>query len=122
MRTIKTIRKTTLALLVALFFTSVNVLIAQNAKLAEIKIKTSAVCGECKEKIETALAFEKGVKKADLDLKTQIVTVSYNPKKTTPEKLREAIANAGYDADEVKANSKEYEKLPACCKKTASPH
>jgi mercuric ion binding protein len=90
---------------------------AQTENLSEIKIKTLAVCETCKKNIETALAFEKGVKKSELDLSTKIVTVIYNPLKTTPEKLKLAISNAGYDADEVKANPKAYKKLDECCKK-----
>ena len=84
---------------------------------AEIKIKTSAECGMCKATLEKALAYEKGVKKAELNLETKEVTVTYNPKKTTPEQIKKAITNAGYDADEMKANPKVYQQLPECCKK-----
>ncbi len=90
---------------------------AQEPTVAELKVKTSAVCETCKETIEKALAFEKGVKKSNLNIDSKIVTVTYNPQKTTPEKIRLAISNAGYDADEVKANPKAFKKLPNCCKK-----
>lgn len=110
----------TTLLMIALFFT--NNVQAQSAALSELNVKTSAVCGECKERIETALAFEKGVKKSTLNLKSQIVTITYNPKKTTPEKLRLAITKVGYDADSVSATPKGYNKLPACCKKDVTPH
>ena len=95
---------------------------AQEAKIAELKVKTSAVCETCKERIEKNLAFEKGVKKSNLDVPSKIVTVTYNPQKTTPEKIRLAIANAGYDADEVKANPKAFKKLPDCCKQDNGKH
>jgi periplasmic mercuric ion binding protein len=100
--------------IVTIFTTALK---AQESKFTELKIKTSAVCETCKETIEKALAFEKGVKKSTLDVASKIVTVTYNPEKTTPEKIREAIANAGYDADDVKANPKVFKKLPDCCKK-----
>jgi periplasmic mercuric ion binding protein len=90
---------------------------AQEAGTAELKVKTSAICEECKARIEKDLAFEKGVKKSTLDLETKIVTVTYNPEKTTPEKIREAIANIGYDADKVMANQRAFNKLPKCCQK-----
>ena len=90
-------------------------------RLETIKIKTSSQCDMCKERIEEALAFEKGVKSSELDVETQIVTVSYKAGKTTPEKLRQAISKAGYDADDVAADTKKYEKLPACCKKPDDP-
>jgi len=98
------------------------VLKAQDAKNKELKVKTSAVCGMCKETIETALAFEKGIKKSNLDVKSQIITILYNSKKTSPEKIRIAISNTGYDADELAASPKAYNKLSACCKKDNPIH
>ncbi|MES2591383.1 MAG: heavy metal-associated domain-containing protein [Bacteroidota bacterium] len=102
---------------------SISILIISPAKAqegtAELKVKTSAVCDMCKETIEKELAFEKGVKRSTLDVPSKIVTVVYNPNKTTPEKIRLAISKAGYDADDVKANPKAYNKLDACCKKGA---
>jgi copper chaperone CopZ len=86
-------------------------------KFATIEIKTSAVCDMCIDPIEGALAYEKGVKKSKLNVKSKIVTVKYNPGKTDPDKIRKAISLAGYDADDVKADPKAYEKLDDCCKK-----
>lgn len=87
------------------------------AQTAEVKIKTSAECEECKERIEKMLAFEKGIKSSTLNLEDQVVTVVYYDKRTNPQKIREAISNIGYDADEIKAKKEEYDKLPSCCKK-----
>lgn len=92
---------------------------AQDATTAELKIKTSAVCDMCKETIEKHMAFEKGVKKSSLDVDSKILTVTYNPAKITPEQIRKAVAQSGYDADDVPANPKAYKKLDACCKKGA---
>ena len=39
-----------------------------------------------------------------------------NTDKTSPEEIKEAISKLGYDADEVKADSAAYNKLPSCCK------
>ncbi len=93
----------------------------KDKKLQVVTIKTSSQCNDCKERIEEALAFEKGVKKSELDVETHMVTVSYKKGKTTPEKIRKAITKAGYDADDVKADPKAYGKLPACCKKPDDP-
>ncbi|WP_420155026.1 heavy-metal-associated domain-containing protein [Siphonobacter sp.] len=82
-----------------------------------VKIKTSAICGMCKARIEKNLAFSKGVKESNLDLKDKVVTVTYDPKKTNEEQIKETITKTGYDADTVPADAKGYEKLPACCKK-----
>ena len=91
-------------------------------KNVEIKIKTSAVCGMCKDRIEQGLAFEKGIKDVSLDVETKIATVKYNPAKTTPDEIRKAISKLGYDADEVVADKTAYDKLPKCCKKDAPEH
>jgi mercuric ion binding protein len=91
-------------------------------KNTEIKITTSAVCGQCKDRIEQGLAYEKGIKDVVLDVDTKIATVGYNPAKTTPENIRKAISNLGYDADTIPADKMAYEKLPACCKKDAAKH
>ncbi len=107
-------------LLIVLLFTG-NLLAQGQGKITEIKIKTSSQCEMCKERIEKTLAFEKGVKKAELDLELKIVTVSYKKEKTDPAALRKAISKAGYDADDVAADKTAYEKLPACCKKPVDP-
>ncbi len=86
-------------------------------KYSEIKIKTSSQCDMCKETIEKAMAFEKGVKTSDLDVKTKVLTVKYEAAKTTPEKIKLAISKVGYDADDVKADPKAYSKLSPCCQK-----
>ena len=101
-----------------------NPSIAQEKKknFEEVKIQTSAVCGMCEERIETNIAYEKGVKKVELDDSTKIVTIGYDPRKTDPDQLRTAISKVGYDADDVAADQEAYEKLPACCKKGNKAH
>jgi periplasmic mercuric ion binding protein len=91
-------------------------------KNVEIKIKTSAVCGMCKDRIEQGLAYEKGIKDVSLDVETKIATVKYNPAKITPDGIRKLISKLGYDADTVMADKTAYEKLPKCCKKEAPEH
>ena len=95
---------------------------AQSKKIETIKIKTSAMCTQCKDRIEQGMAFEKGVKDVVLDVESKVVTIKYNTKTTTPDELRKKISRLGYDADEVPANKEAYEKLPACCKKDAPKH
>lgn len=97
-------------------------LLGQNSNVKEIKIKTSAQCGMCKEAIEETLAFERGVRKSVLHMKTKEVTVEYDQRRTNPEKIRKAISKIGYDADDVAADKKAYEKLEACCKKPDDPN
>lgn len=111
-------RKTVVLLMAILLAAGI---FAMDGKFDTIKIKTSSQCDMCKERIEEALAFEKGVKTAELDVETKIVTVTYKKNKTTPEKIRKAISKVGYDADDVAADPKAYAKLDACCKKPDDP-
>ncbi len=94
----------------------------KKSKTAEIEIQTSAVCGMCKERIEHGLAYAKGVKYVELNSETKVVTVEYNTSRTDPDKIRTAISEIGYDADEVMANQEAHDKLPACCQKGTKPH
>ncbi len=80
-----------------------------------VEITTSAICGECKERIETALYNQKGVKIAELNMETKVVTVIYSPKKTDVAALKTAITKAGYSADEIPADVDAFNKLPRCC-------
>jgi cation transport ATPase len=88
----------------------------------EIAIQTSAICKMCKDRLESNLIYEKDVKKVTLDMKTKILTIKYRADKTNPETLKKAVSDLGYDADEVPADAKAYEALPACCKKDVAPH
>jgi periplasmic mercuric ion binding protein len=81
-------------------------------------IKTPTVqCEECKNRIETYLSHEDGVQKVVVDYKRKITKVTYLIDRTNYESVKTAIANAGYDADDVTANPESYKKLPTCCKK-----
>ncbi len=81
----------------------------------KLEIQTSAICEMCQYTIEKALAYEKGVKIAELNLDNKVVTVIYNDKKTDPETIRKRIALTGYHADTVARDAQAYENLPMCC-------
>lgn len=55
-------------------------------------------CQNCENKIKTNMRFEKGVKGIVTDIKGAIITVTYNPDETTPEKLAAAFKKIGYTA------------------------
>jgi len=112
-----------LGLVMMVIFIS-NPSIAQEKKknFEEVQIQTSAVCGMCEERIETNIAFEKGVKSVELDDSTKIVTIGFDPRKTNADQLRTAISKIGYDADDVAADKEAYDKLPACCQKGSTAH
>jgi len=90
--------------------------------LEVVEIQTSAICGDCKERLEHDIAFEKGVKYVELDNETKILTVKYKKGKNSKVKIKKAITKVGYDADEMSAEPKAYAALPDCCKKGNEPH
>ncbi len=91
-------------------------------KEKEVKIKTSAVCDMCKERIEKNLTLSKGVSEAVLNLDDKVVTIKYNPKKTDEAALRKVITDTGYDADSQMCNKTAHDKLPECCQKGNEAH
>ncbi|MCB2408182.1 heavy-metal-associated domain-containing protein [Hymenobacter lucidus] len=119
-------------LLTALVLLTTQLSFAQTAPTAKVKakgpateqlqIKTSAVCDMCKARLEKAMAYEKGVQQAILDVPSQVLTISYRPDKTAPATLRTAVQRTGYDADEQTADARAYDRLPDCCKKTNNVH
>ncbi|SNC66869.1 Copper chaperone CopZ [Hymenobacter gelipurpurascens] len=95
---------------------------AKGAGMEQVQFKTSAVCDMCKARLEKSLAYEKGVQAAHLDVPSKVLTVTYRPEKTTPDALRTAVQRTGYDADNVTADARAYDRLPECCKKTNNVH
>ncbi len=87
-----------------------------------VQFKTSAVCDMCKSRLEKSLAYEKGAQDANLDVPSKVLTVTYNPAKTNASTLRTAVQKTGYDADQLTADARAYDRLPECCKKTAGTH
>lgn len=85
--------------------------------LAMLDVRTSTICDMCEKTIEEGLIYEKGVKTVDVDLEASVVHLSYDPKKTTPEKIRTAITKLGYYADDQPGDEKAFRNLPACCQK-----
>lgn len=101
------------AAIIAIFFT-IN-LSAQTSLNTET-LKVSGNCESCKKRIEGASLKTKGVKTAVWDVKTYMLTVSYDPAKTTLNAIAENVAKAGYDNAIAKSADPAYNKLPACCK------
>ena len=93
-----------------------------DSKFDTITIKTSAVCKQCKERLEHDMAFEKGVRSVTLDLETKELTLVVKKGRNTKQNLKKVVTKIGYDADDLMADQHAYDNLPACCKKDAPPH
>ncbi len=66
-------------------------------------------CENCENKIKTNLRYEKGVKQIATCLGQQTVTVTYDPAKTNPDKLKAALKKIGYTATETSAPKGKHE-------------
>jgi hypothetical protein len=72
-------------------------------------------CEQCKDRIENASDI-KGVKNCMWDEKTKVAKIIYDAMKTDLITIEKAIAAAGYETANVKADPKAYSKLPKCCR------
>lgn len=101
-----------ISLLFSLFIFIAQLSFAQTSKKESFKV--AGECGMCKKKIETA-AKNAGASYAVWNADTKIMTVKYSSS-TSSAKIHQAIANAGYDTQNIKATEEDYNKLHECCK------
>jgi len=81
-------------------------------------IKTpNALCELCKSRIETYLKRYDGVLEITVNFRKAETKVKYLTDRTDIEQIKTAIANCGYDADDVPAAEDMYNRLPKTCKK-----
>jgi copper chaperone CopZ len=91
---------------------------AQTKPILTAVIKTpNALCENCKTRIETYLKRYDGVLEATVNYRKGETKVKYLTDRINIEEIKTAIANAGYDADDVPANEDSYNRLPKTCKK-----
>lgn len=82
-------------------------------------------CWECKERLEKYLLKEKGsnddagIIRWNIYLNSATMRIQYMPSRITLNYIKTAIANAGFDADEITAEEGSYGKLPPLCKRAA---
>jgi hypothetical protein len=114
-------KKLVLLLFAAISMSSVS--FAQNRKAEWATIKTPNVrCWECKKRLEDYMAreiaqTESGVIKMQINLIQGTTRVQYWPDRVNVNYIQTAFANAGFDADEIKATEDSYKKLPPSCKR-----
>ena len=91
---------------------------SQTKSVLSAVIKTpTALCESCKSRIETYLKRYDGVLEINVNYRKGETKVKYVTERINIEEIKTAIANAGYDADDVPANEDSYNRLPKTCKK-----
>jgi len=103
-----------LSLILVMVLFGSQAIFAQKTKTE--KFDVSGKCGMCEKRIEKAALSVKGVSKADWDLKTKKINISFDSSKTDLKKIHTAIAKAGHDTKLHKTSDKTYNALPGCCK------
>lgn len=91
-----------------------NVAVSVTNGIASASFKVWGNCEMCKETIESSLKVE-GVSKADWNVDSKIISVSYDSSKITLDQIQKNIAAVGYDNEKYKGDDKAYEDLPGCC-------
>ncbi len=99
---------------------------AQSSKLAWL-IDTSANlrCWECKENLqryldaENGINWESGVRQIKYNLLKGEIRILYMPDRVSPDDIKTAINNAGFDLKGSLANPDAYQKLPLPCKRSS---
>ncbi len=84
-------------------------------KNAKYTIEVNGNCEQCQRRIQKAAYSVTGVKSAIWDVETHQLSLILNEEKSSLLDVKNAIAKAGHDADDVKATKEAYEKLPNCC-------
>lgn len=103
--------KTTKVLLSALLITFSMTVFAQSDSTT---FKVAGNCGMCKKRIETSVKGP-AVSMADWNIKSKMLTIKFDPAKTSMDQLQQKIAVAGHDTRKFKADKAVYEELPGCC-------
>lgn len=88
---------------------------------AKAVISTPGVCCEgCKARIENYMRREDGIVSANVDIKKKTTAVVWIKDRSNIEYVKTAIANVGYDADDVTAEETAQRRFPPACKKAAA--
>lgn len=94
----------------------INISNAQQKPAADttVAFKVYGACEQCKDRIEKAIKI-KGLKNGEWDVESKLLTVTYDPIKTSLQKIQNRVVAVGHDIETKKANISVYEALPACC-------
>ena len=80
-------------------------------------IKTPTIlCEKCQEKVEFFISHTEGVTSVAVNIRKKTTTVTWINDRTTLENIKVAIANLGFDADDIEAEEYAFKRLPKECK------
>ena len=84
-------------------------------KITKTQFIVHGNCEQCEKRIEKASITIKGVKSADWDIPSNVISLIYDSNKVDLETIHSKIAEKGHDTKKAQAKEEDYEKLPQCC-------
>ena len=90
----------------------------ENTIMGTEKTETMKVwgnCNMCKNRIEKAVRAD-GAISADWNVKTKILTVTFDPSRTSLDSFSKKLSEVGHDTEKYRADDKAYNALDSCCK------
>lgn len=103
-----------LVVIICLMFVGIST--QAQKKNAKVSIEVDGVCMMCKKRIEKAALNTKGVKFAIWDLKTHMLSLIIDERKTSTKTIQKNIAAVGHDTKGIKATDHAYNSVDPCCK------
>lgn len=93
-----------------------NQIAAHRKEAGRIEFFVDGICGMCEDRIEAAVQEVEGVEKADWDLDTRMLSVTFSGQEIDENVLHQTVVAVGHDTKKFKANDAAYDKLHDCCK------
>lgn len=88
---------------------SVTAVLAKDIRVVVFKV-SQMHCEKCEKKVKDNMRFEKGLKDISTEVKTKMVTITYDAEKTNVKKLQAGFNKFGYEAEFVKETKKDNQK------------
>ena len=88
--------------------------VAEGVACEAVSVPT-AQCGMCEATIRKAVQGVEGVSMVKVDAEKNTAHVHFDKSKTSLNQVEQAIAAAGYDANDVERNEQAHANLPKCC-------
>jgi len=86
----------------------------QKSNFTDTSFKVYGACEMCKDRIEDALKL-KGISKAIWDVDSKLLSIQFDAKRISLDKIENTIVAVGHDLDNKKAKDYIYQDLPDCC-------
>ena len=88
---------------------SVTAVLAKDIRVVVFKV-SQMHCEKCEKKVKDNMRFEKGLKDISTEVKTKMVTITYDAEKTNVNKWQAGFNKFSYEAEFVKETKKDNQK------------